>query len=537
MKLFIKKNGGVLFLLGILLVGLLTIAPYGAYLDQTAEQRILFANIEEYCIQFGAEDTQLVQDLKDFGVLPISIDEDRDHGMAVYYPAFIVWFLNQESLYAGSMFWHIYTFLINFWGMCSLFLLGKELFKNEKIAAVTTLLFFLSPRMFAESHYNNKDVVLLGMVITMFYWTMRLMKEKSVKSLFMLAFVGALAANMKIIGAWYFGMLGLYALIYFIATKQMDKKLALKAVSCILLWIGLVILLTPGCWGNMVDFFEYLFLGAVDYNLWHDYVLFNGKLVHQDYTGMPKKYLPVLILFTTPIGILLLVVAGSIFALVDLWKKKGDKWSESGFVLMMLFIGLVPLAYAVLAATPLYNGWRHFYFVYASMLVAMGYGVYRIWEILKKRGCQKVGVVAITGYLAVLAIGIAINYPQEHSYFNMLAGKDVVEKYELDYWDMSVRQAFDSILEAEDEPVVVSALNVPTHWGLEEIWKFCPEKMKEQLILTSDWKEWQDADYVIINTTYAVMYSQENYAQVKAQYELIDTFTSYGHIICEVYKK
>lgn len=528
-----KLQKSTLFLVGILLVGLLTLLPYGSYLDQTSEQRILFANIKEYLLHMPGETPELVQELTDFQVLEISIDEDRDHGMAVFYPAFPVWYINQVSPYAGSIFWHGYTFLLVFWGMCSLFYLGKELFHSGKISAFMVLLFFLTPRMFAQSHYNNKDMVLLSLTFTLFYWGRRLMRDQSAKSVCMFAFAGALAANMKIVGAWLFGALGLYVLFYFIFTGQFHKKLFGKTVGCILLWVALFVLLTPACWTDMPAFFEYLFFNAVDYNLWHDYVLFGGRMVHQEFTGMPRKYLPVLMLLTIPVGILLLSAWGCLMAAVDFVRKRGKCLESTGYVLMLLVEGAVPLAFAVLSATPLYNGWRHFYFVYASVIVGAGYGAFRLWEIA---GAHKKAIFAKAGavlYVSVLAVGIAVNYPQEHSFYNFLAGENVLERYELDYWDMSVKQAYESVLAHTGEKrTSVGALNLPTLWGLEGNLKILPKQEREMLAIAEDWKE---AEYVIVNTTYAYMYTKDDYHWVKENYEQVASFESYGNVICEVY--
>lgn len=532
----ISQKGSLFFLLGILLIGLLTLPSYGAYLDQTNEQMILFANIKEYLMHLPGEEPALVQELTDFGILPVSIYEDRDHGMAIYYPAFAVWYLNQRSPYAGSLFFHVYTLLINFWGICSLFLFVRDLFGSGRLAGFVTLLYVLTPRMFAEIHYNNKDVVLLSLTFTLFYWAGRLMREKSVKCLVMFAFVGALAANMKIIGAWIFGVLGLYALIYLIAKKEFDKGILVKVIACIALWAVLWLLMTPASWGNLKGFLSYLFWGAVDYNLWHDWVLFDGRMVHQDYTGMPRKYLPVLMLYTIPVGISALCVAGGLLALADSVKSRLKDLEKSVFVLVILAVGAVPLLYAVLAATPLYNGWRHFYFVYASLMIGLGYGAYRIWKAAEKRGLQK-WTLAVAGiYMAALAAGIACNYPQEHSYYNLLAGENVGERFELDYWDMSVNQAFDAILsdKADGETIVVGAPDLTTWWGLEENWKFLPAAKRDRLILAEYWEE---AEYVIVNNTYSFMYSQDAWERIKADYVLTDTFTSYGNVICEVYRR
>lgn len=528
-----------IFMAVIFVIGILTVFSYGSYLDQTSEQRIMIANMKEYMIQLQGEPSAMTEELTAQGVIEISLDEDRDHGMAVYYPVFWVWQLNQSNPWLGSIIWHIYTFILVFWGMCSLYLLMKEMFQNSNIACFTVLLFFLTPRMFAESHYNNKDVVILSMLFTLFYWAVRLMKGVSAKTIFMFALMGALLSNMKIIGMWFFGLLGIYVVIYFVVKKQYTEKLLGQTLVCVGLWAVLYVLMTPALWADPAAFFQYLFGNAIDYDLWHDYVLFNGTMVHKDYTGIPRKYLPVLIVITTPVGILALTVIGFLVAGWELIKSKGRKLLEKEG-LLFVFAGAVgvPLVYAVLAATPLYNGWRHFYFVYAAMIIGTGYGVFWIIRICRKKSAvwQK-GIYAVEVlYLGVLIAGIIDNYPYEYSYYNFLAGENVVERYELDYWDLSVKQAFEKILEdAQDGiQIKVSALNLPTMWGLEGNRKVLPVSQRDRLSIEQDW---ENAEYLIVNTTYAVMYSKEQYQQIKENSELVEAFTSYGNIICEVYRR
>lgn len=134
--------------------------------------------------------------------------------------------------------------------------------------------------------------------------------------------------------------------------------------------------------------------------------------------------------------------------------------------------------------------------------------------------------------MAVLVVGIACNHPQEHSFYNVLAGDNISERFELDYWDLSVKQAYDAILKEEKGKVTVGVLNLPTLWGLEENLSVLPKSEQEQLVIAEDWRE---AEYLIINTTYAFMYSEEDYQNVKENYLPIDSISSYGNVICEVY--
>lgn len=536
-NVFYKKKH--LIFLGILfLVGVLTILPYGFYLDQGTEQRIMFANIKEYMIQFGLEGASLVQEMTDADVLEISIDEDRDHGMAVYYPAFPIWYLKQYSPYLGSLCWHIYTFVLVFWGMCSLFFLGKVLFESEKLAGFMVLLFFLTPRMFAESHYNNKDVVLLSLLFSMMYYGYRLMRKTTWGNVCLLSFTGALATNLKVVGAFMFGVIGLYCLGYLIAHKSFNKKVIGKAMACVVLWFVLYIFMSPAAWNDIMGYFDYLISYALNYVLWHDYILFDGRMIHKDYTGIPKKYLPVMILLTVPVGILLLAVIGGLVAVIIMISKK-KLWDREGYICMGLLIGAVPLLFAVSQATPVYNGWRHFYFVYMSIVLGAGYGAYFLWQLAGRYKKEKqVGVVGL-GYLLLLALGIVINYPQEHSFYNVLAGKDVVNNFELDYWDMCVKQAMEAVCDqvAEGEKVSVGATNLPTMWGLQGNHDLLQGDDRQKLAVIEDVTEWREAEYVIVNTTYALMYSREAYDEIKQNYGLVEDFTSYGNVICEVYRK
>ena len=289
------------------------------------------------------------------------------------------------------------------------------------------------------------------------------------------------------------------------------------------------IVITPACWNDITGYFVYLFRNAVNYNLWNDYVLFNGKRIQHEYTGIPRKYLPTMILLTTPICILLLSVLGYLKVFASAIKTKGKALLEcEGFILACAITVGVPLFVGIVMATPVYNGWRHFYFAYSAIILGAGYCYYWLEKLSRKYALRSVSV-----YLAVLAIGIAINYPQEHSYFNILAGKNMENKYELDYWDVSMREALGWIA-GEADNASVGALNNPTMWGIQDTIYASPAKMKQDFVVKTNWEE---AEYVIVNPGYAYLYSVEQYQYVKENYTMVYQIKSYGNIINETYQK
>lgn len=515
-------------------IGLLTAGGYGIYLDQSLEQEILYMNFKEYLLHLPGDFHNLISQLTDAGIPEISASIEMDHGCAVFYPLFPLWFLEKISPFACVVIRYIYTFLITFSGICSLYFLGESIFKSKRCAAVMSLLFFLSPRMFAEIHYNNKDVVLLSLCFSLFYFGWKLREELSFKNVFMLAFVGAFAANIKIIGGFFFGMTGLFVLLHYLVSRKCTRNVWKNVFLCIALFFVIFIAITPACWNDVIGYFIYLFNNAISFTRWNDYVLFNGQKIHHEHTGIPRKYLPTMIFLTTPICILCLSAWGYLKVLVSVFKSRGRTLlDKEGYLVQCAMTVLIPLLVSIVMATPVYNGWRHFYFAYSAIILGAGFGYYCLEQLSPKYSSKKYAFGAMVGYLMVLAIGIFINYPQEHSYFNVLAGKNVESRYELDYWDVSMREALEWISK-KDDYAGVGALNNPTKWGIYDTIYASPSKMKNDFIVKDDWEE---AEYVIVNPGYAYLYSVEKYQYVKENYTLVYQIKSYGNSINEIYQK
>lgn len=529
-----RKYRGQLFLICIFLTGFLTVFPYGAHLDQKIEQEIMYSNIKTYLGYFGGSGSGLYQKLDAAGIIDITDAVDRDHGIAPYYPMFWIFYINQTSPFSGNIIWHIYIYFLVFCGIQALFWLMKEISGSFKVAASVTFLFFFTPRMFAESHYNNKDMVLLSFVLCVFYSGWKLWKEKTWKYVIAFSLAGSLAANMKVIGIFIWGLVGLYILSAVIYEHQFDRKILGKMLLCILLTVVFYIIFTPACWKGLREFICYLFECATNYH-WNDYVLFQGNMYNKSVTGIPRKYLPVMILLTVPVGILLLALIGAVGIAARMMRKPAEFFGNTGYACIMVLAGLVPLGYAVLSGTPVYNGWRHFYFCYASIIVPVSYGVsllLRLAERYKKRFWAD---TVLAAYLLILAGGVAVNYPQEYAYYNFLAGHDIESRYELDYWDMSFKEAYGRILEGtEKENVKVGTVSNPGFWGLESQLEAIPKEQRKRITLCG---EWRDAEYLIVNPMYAYMYAPGDYELIRQDFRLADSVKSYGNVVCEIYRK
>jgi hypothetical protein len=112
------------------------------------------------------------------------------------------------------------------------------------------------------------------------------------------------------------------------------------------------------------------------------------------------------------------------------------------------------------------------------MILCAGYCIHCLEQSIRKTKNRKMLCGCGIAYVIFLVVSIGINHPQEHSYFNWIAGNNLEDVYELDYWDMSIRQAYDIIDEdlAPGKTVSVSALNLATMWGVEGNWEVLPRE-------------------------------------------------------------
>ena len=108
------------------------------------------------------------------------------------------------------------------------------------------------------------------------------------------------------------------------------------------------------------------------------------------------------------------------------------EWTRARLALLVALIALVPMLYAMLGDMVLYNGWRHFYFAYASIIVLAIYGLSALCARFP-RGKRAVSI-AVAAAMAVNGGIIAWNHPVEDSTFNLIAAPFVKIDYETDYW-------------------------------------------------------------------------------------------------------
>lgn len=187
----------------------------------------------------------------------------------------------------------------------------------------------------------------------------------------------------------------------------------------------------------------------------YNHELFEGTRMYM--ANVPWYYLPKFIIINSPLFVLAGFVA--LLVLCFTWKKKFQhSWI---FIPMVLFIFLFPIIYAEVKSMYYYNGWRHYLFTYPPLIVLTALGWESLFRLSNQRFVQ-IGLTLITlGFVALPAIWMVKNHPNEVVYYNELVGgtKGAYGNYEMDYYSNSCREAAEWIAAREPSGKVVVAIN------------------------------------------------------------------------------
>lgn len=163
-------------------------------------------------------------------------------------------------------------------------------------------------------------------------------------------------------------------------------------------------------------------------------VLFNGQFYGP--TDLPRSYLPILlnIQFTEPLVLAIYLGLG-----ILLWRLLRDRIRTD----LLLYIGLgfaFPLVGLILLNSPLYHNFRQVLFLIPAMAMLAAPALELLFRNLTSSWMR----VALIALLALPGLfSTARLYPYQYIYYNSLVGgpAGVVDRYELDYWRISLREA------------------------------------------------------------------------------------------------
>lgn len=230
----------------LLLLGALVVADYGVSYDEYVNRKNggvslnhIIEKIEEnFNFSIWVDDEALIPYR-----IPLNTYLDKDYGVAFDLPAFIIERALQINSPRGQhILRHILTYLLFLAGCWALYQTVAFRFSSKLLGLASVAMMVLSPRIFADSFYNSKDIVFMSAVAIATYAMQRFFNKKDLAAAVLFGLATAFAINIRIIG-----IIFPLAVVAIVVIGLLTRKQALR-VSLLIFYLAISSGLTIAFW-------------------------------------------------------------------------------------------------------------------------------------------------------------------------------------------------------------------------------------------------------------------------------------------------
>lgn len=481
-----------LFFVLLLAMGLLIYQDYGISIDEPVSRNNGLITLKHVALKISPA---WVAANPEFGYFqtPLAEYQDRDYGVA--FEATVTFLEKLFHLYETRdqyHFRHLCTFLVCWGGLIAFYQLAARRFNDWRIGLLATSWLVVSPRLFADFFYNDKDAVFMALFVISINTGVRMLLRPSAGRIGWHALACALTIDVRIMGVLL--PLATFALLTWRGVvKEMNwRQLLTVSMAYAVLTSGLIVLFWPYLWPSPLENFLTAFQNMKTFR-WGGTVLYFGENVSS--LALPWHYAPVWISITTPI---LYLGAGLLGIIVVTWQiiqQRWRIWQNEQQLQDVMFLGLFagPLAAVIVMHSALYDGWRQLYFIYPAFLLLAVRGWVAVSQSISNRARWSrllYGATALS--LLVTAAQMVRDHPYQNVYFNWLVGPHVMQRFELDYWGLGYQEDLVYIAAHDPRQYINVYSPAPTPAYIARL--MLPDKDRERLIMVDAPEK---ADYVI----------------------------------------
>ena len=434
---YLFKNYEYIFFIIFFIVGLLSFKDYGISWDEKMSRGVGFLNgkyiLENYFNEIYQKIIYNNENIK-FGKLEnynLENYPERAYGVSFELPMALIEFVsNIKEINKVFLLRHFVTFVIFFISSIFFYKLLINLGYSKLISIIGFGILVTTPRIFAESFYNSKDLVFLSYMIISHYYGLKLINKNKPSNFFLFSFFTALSAGLRIIG-----LANLFFYIFVLFYKQKKIKLFFS-IKLIILTFLFLYLFWPFLWEKPIENFLFAinFFSEVPWQ--GNEVFYLGSFYNSD--NLPWHYTIVWIGVTTPF----IYIVIFFFSIVALTKK--IELSKFNINYCYLIYLILPLILVILFKPIQIDGWRHFYFLYPIIIIII-LNIFNLENKILKLFFKFIIIVNII----FISTWNFINHPNQYLYFNNFFTLKSIKYFEKDYWGLSNKKLIEEILKID----------------------------------------------------------------------------------------
>ena len=537
-KLFDKYFNIFLFTI-LIFIGLILYKDYGISIDEKINRYNGLVNLK-YLFEFFSIPTNNdlfnnIENLSDYA--------DKYYGAVfeILNVFFIEILLKKNEINEIFFLRHLLNHFIFIISLIFFFLICQEIFKNKILSTFSFLLLYSTPRIFANSFYNGKDLVFLSLFIIMTYFSIKCLNKLNYKNLFYFSIFFALAANLRMI-ALFVPFLLIFFIFFDSSVRNYSFSKILKYIlSLIFLSFFFLFITYPYLWESPIkNLIEILKLFS-KFERWDLKVFYLGEFYQAK--NLPWHYLFVSIFATTPLLIIFSSTGGLLLNFkrisnrilkIDEQKANYDIWKSQREKLIVFTVSLIfiPLFSFFILNSIIYNGWRHFYFIYPFLII---HSVYFINYIIIKYFRNYYKKLTFSSLAVILFFNIFSLYyyhPHQNIFFNHYIKNKSNVLFEKDYWGLVNYQSLKQIYNLEKDKINIGVASF-TDLNLSK--NIFEKKIRDNFVIVG--QMYEKADYIINNFQYEINPKYNKKYKIPKNFTKISEVRRGNVTISEIYKK
>ncbi len=535
----LKKNiFEITFFISLILIGLLVYQDFGLYLDEDNSRENGFVSLKYISELIYPSFALKIDDV----ITVTNINEYYQQGNGVVFDvptAFLEILLNLKDSRAYYLLRHLLNYFVFILSLIYFYKIIIKKYDSKLIAVIGVLFLYFTPRIFAESFYNTKDIFFMSLFIIATYSGVNFLEKKNLLSGIMFSIISALMVDVRILGVFFPILVFLIFFIILLREKIIIKKHAVSLIISIISFPIFMVIFWPYLWSSPIDNFISVFQNLANHNI-DIYNFYFGEYISA--RNVPWHYSLVWIFITTPLLYSILFLIGLYFIIkrmierllkieenysyTDLWRNNKEL---QDLIFALSFI--IPVVAVITLDSTLYDGWRHLYFVYPSIVLIAIYGIHRIFFLGFKKKKK-----LLFSFIIILFIPnifwIFQNHPNQNVYFNILFKSEFNKKFEMDYWGNSNKGALEFIVKNDDKNKI-NIFNINTT-DLNLSKKILKKRNRDKINVVDNSN---NADYIIINYRDWKGNKKPDSYVIPSNFKIYNAITVDGVIINATYKK
>ena len=192
---------------------------------------------------------------------------------------------------------HLFNFIIFFISSIFFYLLLKKRF-SKLLSTIGLLFFYLSPRIFADCFYNNKDIVFFSFFIISLFFSINFLNNPTYKKALVASISCSLAIATRVLGIIVPFIVVIFFILRSLENKYFFNKNIFKIITYIALFQIFTMLFWPYLWIDPITNF-FSTLESMSSYPWSGGIFYLGNYISA--LNLPWHYSIVWILISTPI--------------------------------------------------------------------------------------------------------------------------------------------------------------------------------------------------------------------------------------------